>query len=80
MTRPSVLTFLDTLRAEGVSDQFWLVPGAEPVMICYFPTNYEKSVNRTDWIEIPLSEILHNQPEALEKSEQPASSIRTSRP
>ena len=65
--RQSVVSFHDTLKAEGVSGSFWLVPGAEPVMICYFPINYEKSVNHTDWVEIPLREILHNQPEALEK-------------
>ena len=65
--RQSVVSFQDTLKAEGVSDSFWLVPGAEPVMICYFPINYEKSVYHTDWVEIPLCEILHNQSEALDK-------------
>lgn len=68
MTRPSVLTFQDTLKAEGVCSGFFLVRGERnPVLLCFFQPTFDASANPMGWIEIPLSEILHNQPEALEK-------------
>lgn len=64
--RQSVVSFQDTLKAEGVCNCFWLVKGENPDLVCYFDLNLQPT-SSPDWIKIPLSEILHNQSEALDK-------------
>ena len=64
--RQSVVSFQDTLKAEGVCKAFWLVKGEDLGLICYFNLNLQPT-SSPDWITIPLSEILHSQSEALEK-------------